>query len=270
MPNINWEIPSKMTIGRVVRIVLALLLCAALTYMFLWENRIERKIDRIERQFDPVIDSPLPETQSPHPHSKSINEIESGAGMPLSRIAQLIIAEEGVRDQPYKDTRGIVTIGVGRSLQTNGITVSELFAIVDKPDLRYIIENTQVRNGRILIDSIDVANQIFSQPLDEHDLDLLLIDDLKNVMMEAIQVFGDECWHQIDVVRQEAILDILFNLGLPTFKKFVNFIDAVKVQDWNKASTELLLSQAAQQNYNRYRHISHVIDTGEEKYFYVD
>ncbi|MDE0316523.1 MAG: hypothetical protein OXM61_16680 [Candidatus Poribacteria bacterium] len=272
MSKINWESPRKYIgfIKESTKVGGILLVIGFLVYMVLWENRIEQKIDRIEQQSKPVIDSPIPESETPHPHGKHIETLESSTGLSLSRISDLIIKEEGVRAKPYTDSRGIVTIGIGRSLQTNGISITELFAIVDNPDLRYIMENASIANSRIRIDSIDVANQIFSDPLDEHDLDLLLVDDLKNVMMEARQVFGVEIWRSIDPVRQEAILDMLFNLGLPTFKTFENFIAAVKNRDWHTAANSVLLSRAARQNYNRYRHISHVLDTGDEKYFYMD
>lgn len=95
---------------------------------------------------------------------------------------------------------------------------------------------------------------------------LLLADDLKLVKKDAEQVFGSD-WQKIDAIRREAILDMVYNLGLPHFKSFVNFIDAVRKQNWKRAASELLLSEAARKNYSRYNRISLVIDTGEEKYF---
>lgn len=217
--------------------------------------------------------SPMPE---PHlaensqrtvsPHKEKVDYLQQQAGTHLSRIARLIIAEEGIGTKAYQDKRGYVAIGIGRSLQTNGISTQELFAIVSEPDVRFIMEHTKITKGRILIDSLDIANRIFSNPLTEHDLELLLMDDLKNTKSEAVRVFGD-AWYQIDPVRQEAVIDILFNLGLPHFKGFVNFIDAVKQQDWKTAASELLLSEAARQNYTRYNHVALVIDTGDEHYF---
>lgn len=194
----------------------------------------------------------------------TLKEQQSGRSA-FSRISGIIISEEGVSFEPY-EKKGIVHIGVGRSLQTNGISISELFAIVSEPDLRYVMERATISRGRIKIDSLEVAHRVFPHPLTEHDLELLLTDDLKNVKSEAVRVFGDH-WHQIDTVRQEAIIDILFNLGLPHFLGFVNFIDAVKIQDWKTAASELLLSEAARQNYSRYNHVALVIDTGDEKYF---
>lgn len=207
--------------------------------------------------------------QDEHPHTDKILLHEQQAGVPLSRIARLIIASEGVRSEPYLDSGGVVTIGIGRSLQTNGITSVELRAIVPDLDYDLLIDMASIHQGRVKIGSIELAKRIFTKPLTEHDMHLLLAADLKSVKMDAVRVFGSD-WHKIDTVRQEAILDIIYNLGLPHFKGFVNFIDAVKVGAWKKAASELLLSEAARQNYSRYNHVSLVIDTGDAKYFTVD
>ena len=42
-----------------------------------------------------------------------------------------LIFHEGLRLQPYKDTRGFTTIGVGRCVDTNPFTKAELKAVGD-------------------------------------------------------------------------------------------------------------------------------------------
>ena len=41
------------------------------------------------------------------------------------KIEELLIKHEGLKLKPYKDTRGILTIGVGRNLEDNGIEQDE-------------------------------------------------------------------------------------------------------------------------------------------------
>ena len=214
----------------------------------------------------PVIERIPPEPEIKNPHADKITHIEQQAGMPLSRIARLIIRDEGIRNLPYLDSEGKVTIGVGRSLETNGISTVELFAMFPDIDARYVMESTSVQHGRIRIDSLVVAQYIFSKPLSEHDIELLLTNDLKNVKIEAVSVFGSE-WNKIDSVRQEAVLDVLYNLGLPHFKTFVNFIEAVKQQNWKTAAAELLRSEAARENIRRYHRSASVIESGDPTYF---
>ena len=249
-----------LVVSLIVLMSIAVIVMILHVFFGVWQSAFE---------LPPTPEIPLGEKPEPSlsPHKDRIAQIEHQTGLPLSRTAKLIIAEEGIRDQPYQDKKGYVTIGVGRSLQTNGISTAELFAIVSEPDIRFIMEHTRITKGRVLIDSLDVANRIFHNPLTAHDLELLLMDDLKNTKAEAVQVFG-ETWHQIDPIRQEAIIDILFNLGLPHFEKFEKFIKAVKAQNWKTAASELLLSEAARQNYRRYNHVALVIDTGDDNYFY--
>lgn len=231
-------------------------------------RNINELLQKFDKQDDPN-DTPLivPEVESPH--AKHVQKLEAEAGITLSRLTKLIVSEEGVKNLPYNDSVGVPTIGVGRSLKTHGISTTELFAIMPDTDLRFLIENTRVEQKRVYMDRLDIASQVFSKPLSDHDIELLLTHDLKETINSAIAVFGKDVWDHIDAVRQEAIIDILFNLGLTHFKTFTKFIDAVKKRDWRTASTELLLSKAARQNYTRYHHVSLVIDTGEEHYFYT-
>lgn len=204
--------------------------------------------------------------EQPHPHAEQIQQHETEAGVPLLRIVKLFIRDEGKRSTPYLDTKGIVTIGVGRSLATEGISLSELHAVVPDVDHRYVLQHTRIENGRVYITSLAVAKTIFKQPLTAADVELLLTDDLKSVKIEAEAVFGSH-WQQIDRIRQEAILDLVFNLGLPHFKTFVKFIKAVKDQNWKVAAQEVLLSDAARKHVLRYHRIAAVIASGDPAHF---
>ena len=233
-------------------------------FLYSRESEVLRAIDP-----EPVIDAPVPVPKpvpTSNPHSDLVKALESEAGMPLARIAGLIISDEAVRSEPYLDSEGQVTIGVGRSLSTNGISVAELHALVPIPEYRTILEKGTVRNGRVLISDLALAKQVFSKPLTQHDIALLLVDDLKQTKSDAVSVFGAD-WEQIDTVRQEVIVNLLFNLGLPHFRSFHEFIDAVKKQEWQRAASELLLSEAARRNIARYHRDATVIQTGDERYF---
>ena len=207
-----------------------------------------------------------PSPQTLNPHATKIQAIDTSAGLKLSRISKLIVRDEGERNRPYADPKGVATIGVGRNLESNGISLVELKAIAGEIDYELVLSKARSKNGRVYIDSLDLANRVFVKPLTEADMQLLLMDDLKNVISEAKKVFP-KVWNQVDPVRQEVIVDVLFNLGLTHFKKFVNFIDVVKRQDWQSAGDELLKSTAARENPSRYFRNYHVIVTGNGEYF---
>lgn len=200
-----------------------------------------------------------------NPHADVISALETQSGLKLSRVAKLIIRDEGDRSRPYLDRTGAVTIGVGRNLKGNGLSVAELHAISGELDYRLLLSKTRVHNGRVYIDSLSLAKQVFVKPLTEADIQLLLMDDLKNVIREAQKVFPN--WGQLTPVRKEVVVDMLFNLGLTRFKTFENFIGAVKVKDFKTAGDELLKSLAARENPDRYFRLYHVMVTGDEQYF---
>ena len=256
-------------------IALLVALIGAVVYVAGQEERI---LKRLEPAPNPVIaevvppvetptETPEPPTEPRNPHAEAIGQIESGAGMKLSRISRLIIRDESKRNRPYLDPNGNPTIGVGRNLRGNGISVAELQAIVNDIDYDVVLKETHIQNGRVHIKSLDLANRIFPKPLTEHDIGLLLTDDLNTTRKDAVAVFGQSVWNGIDGVRKEAILDVVFNLGLPHFQTFVNFIGAVKAGNWDKAAAELLLSDAARENIVRYHRDATVIQTGDAKYF---
>ena len=79
------------------------------------------------------------------------------------KIEELLIKHEGLKLKPYKDTRGILTIGVGRNLEDNGIEQDEALYMLKndikkaKQELREIFEgfNKLPDNVRlVLIDMI--------------------------------------------------------------------------------------------------------------------
>lgn len=192
-------------------------------------------------------------------HAFAIDGIERDAGMRVSVLMDLIIRDEGKRVLPYLDTHGNPTIGVGRNLKGNGISITELYAISGEVDYNLLLQEAEIRNGRAYIRSMSLAQKVFVKPLTEHDVRLLLSDDLANTRHEAISVFGEKLWNSISEARRLAIVDVLFNLGLPRFKTFVKFIGHVKNKEWKQASVEILLSDAARDSIVRFSRASFVI-----------
>ena len=137
----NW------TSGHILLVVLCMSVCFGI--VFLVRNTIE-----IQEIRDAIIDhssvSPSPVPQ-PLMHTDLVAQNEAQAGMPLSYLAQLIMRDEGKRSNVYLDPAGKPTVGVGRSLATNGLSLSELIVINPNPDLQAIVSSAEVRNGRIYL-----------------------------------------------------------------------------------------------------------------------
>ena len=242
----------------------------ALGGMVIWMIADDRLIQQIKSDVEQwnvkEEDTPAQPAQLVNRHAEAIQHIDDDASMFLSRVSRLIMRDEGVRARPYLDPTGHVTIGVGRNLQTNGVSIAELHAIVASVDYMHILTHAQVAGGRVKVRSIESAVRLFPKPLTTDDIMLLLTDDLNMVRKQAESVFGSH-WLQIDAIRREAIIDVLYNLGLPHFKAFKKFIAAVTAKKWHDAAAELLMSKAARQNITRYHRAAAVIETGDERYF---
>ena len=193
-------------------------------------------------------------------HAVEISKIEKESGIRLSVLVDLITREEGTRFRPYLDSENAPTIGVGRNLSGNGLSVKELHAIADEIDYQLLLREAHVEHSRIRIPTLALANKVFKNPITKDDVKLLLHDDLNNTRHEAISVFGEQLWNEISEPRKLALIDMIFNLGLTRFREFVKFINDVKNKNWREASVEVLLSAAARENIKRYHRISLVID----------
>lgn len=81
--------------------------------------------------------------------------------------------------------------------------------------------------------------------LSQDEIDYLLRNDVTRTtqwMQKRLPFF-----QKLSANRQRALLNMGFNLGEARFMKFVHFIDAMRLGDWNTAVAELANSKWAQQ-----------------------
>lgn len=150
--------------------------------------------------------------------------------------------DEGFRALPYKDQTGHWTWLYGHNLQGRSFTKEEhehLFG----DELRYPPTLSQLiryirKNAGTRVD----GNYILEQ-------------DIKITEQTAKKIYGDH-WSKVLKEKKVPLLDAIFNLGGPTYRKFKRHIAAVKALDWQKAADEILDSVAAEQAPVRYRLIA--------------
>lgn len=107
--------------------------------------------------------------------------------MNIQLLQKELTRDEGVRFSPYKDTKDIMTVGIGHNLQSSPISYS------------YPLTQDQV-------------NQIFAS-------------DVQNVIKDLNA--NIPWWSSLDEVRQRVLANMTFNLGingLLAFKNTLNFI----------------------------------------------
>lgn len=127
--------------------------------------------------------------------------------------------DEGVELKPYLDTVGKWTIGIGRNLSDNGISIDEA---------RQMLKN-------------DIAIA-------------------KAELSAKVPVYS-----RLDAVRRDALVNMVFNLGMPKLLGFMKFIAALEAGDYKTASTEMLDSKWAQQVGDRALRLAKQIETGVEQ-----
>jgi lysozyme len=93
--------------------------------------------------------------------------------------------------------------------------------------------------------TIGVGRNLDDGGISRQEALLLRDNDIESARREATQAFP---WFvQLSTVRQEVVLNMLFNLGLPRFAAFGRMIAAIQQGDFNQAASQMLASKWASQ-----------------------
>ena len=97
--------------------------------------------------------------------------------------------------------------------------------------------------------------------LSDDEVDYLLDNDIKRVREEL----NDEYYWfgALNAARQEAMLDISFNLGQTRLRGFKKALDAMSSEDFDRAADEFMDSRWSEQVGNRAAEVTEMIRTGE-------
>lgn len=107
--------------------------------------------------------------------------------------------------------------------------------------------------------SIGYGRNLDDMGISEVEAMVLLRHDIERCYDE-LNVFS---WFaDLDQVRQEALIDMLFNLGLPTFLEFKKTLKFVAEGKYSQAAEEMLRSKWADQVGDRAKELAYMMDTG--------
>ncbi len=161
----------------------------------------------------------------------------------IDKIKEKLIAEEGIKYKAYKCTAGFITIGVGRNLETNPLSLSEINSL-NKEQMKAYYTN-------------DWDNFI----LTDKEVDLFLTNDIRKIQQYYKIIFGSSMMKEVATL---VVYDMLFQLGLGGFKKFKKTIAYLKDELYFEAGDEILDSQYAKQTPLRaYRNSQLLKDIGK-------
>lgn len=96
--------------------------------------------------------------------------------------------------------------------------------------------------------------------LSDDEIDYLLRNDIERCYQELDRF----AWFMdLDTVRQEALVNMCFNLGFPRLIKFTKMMGAMAENKFSLAAAEALDSKWARQVGQRAKDIAHMIEFGE-------
>lgn len=89
---------------------------------------------------------------------------------------------------------------------------------------------------------------------------VLLVHDMLDTEIFLRGLFSS--WESMSPNRQDALIDMCFNLGNAGFSKFKETIAFIKNEQWEEASMAMLKSRWAEQVGNRANEIAELVESG--------
>lgn len=109
--------------------------------------------------------------------------------------------------------------------------------------------------------TIGVGRNLDDVGLDDEEVAFLLVRDIKRCKKEIDDRLP---WVGLmNAPREAAIINMVFNLGITRFMRFVNTIEACAKGDYKLAAKEMLNSQWANQVGNRAERLALQMETGQ-------
>jgi lysozyme len=143
-------------------------------------------------------------------------------------LIQELRFEEGVRYEPYNDSRGILTVGVGHALQASPL-----------PD-------------------------VWAYPLTDDEVNQLLAEDLEKVFTGLNNNL--QWWTDLNNVRQRVLCNMCFQLGIGGLLGFRNTLILIRQGQYAAAANRMLNSKWADQTPARAQRLAKMMATGVSQY----
>ena len=144
-------------------------------------------------------------------------------------LRQLLIEEEGLDCEAYKDSEGIWTIAIGHNLEVDQ-TPEEL-------EILGLDDELEDWEGFTITE--EQAFQLF-------DL------DVEEAVNDLYPAFTDEDLSKLNDTRYAVIVSMVFQMGGAGVRKFKNFVQAVKTEDWDTAALEMIYANPKTKRHSKW------------------
>lgn len=154
--------------------------------------------------------------------------------MNLAKLTNSLTEHEGSRKEPYRDSRGLWTFGIGRCLETNPPTAAEW---------KWMLEL-----GAIKVTLSDVGEQYL----------------FGNDIRAATTQIKARCdfWDRLDDVRQNVLVEMCFQMGIARLLAFNKMFAALRAGDYERAAGEAINSEWHRQTPERAEKLAEALRTG--------
>lgn len=125
--------------------------------------------------------------------------------MNLSNLRKQLEIDEGIVHEIYLDSEGYPTFGVGH--------------LIKQEDPEY--------------------GQPVGTPVSNERVQEAFLKDLVTAIIDVENIYGQETFYKWPQEVQEILVNMAFNLGRTRLSKFVNFKNALLLNNWGKAAYEM-------------------------------
>lgn len=108
--------------------------------------------------------------------------------------------------------------------------------------------------------TIAVGRNLDDVGINESEARMLLSNDIQHAIDDIRNRFF--WFDSIDDIRQEVVINMVFNLGIKGFSKFKRTIGYIEQQDWSHAAAEMLSSKWADQVGERAHELARMMASG--------
>jgi lysozyme len=165
--------------------------------------------------------------------------------MNIDKIRKDLIRDEGMILRPYFCPAGFLTVGVGRNLEGNGLSVGEMVALIrgDERRLARFPKDFESLDGEILFTTL--VRDMKLHGISTHEAMMLLDNDIYEC---TEQLHRRLKWFEAAPAElQEVLVNMCFNMGIRTLMTFRNTLFLMSVGEYERAAVNMLKSRWARQ-----------------------
>ncbi|WP_298769867.1 hypothetical protein [uncultured Shewanella sp.] len=181
-------------------------------------------------------------------------------------LKELLIKHEGLVCEIYQCSVGKNTIGVGRNLDAQGLSIKEVEALISNNNHRVNILHKDNMNMSEMWTLAEIANDtehvktLCRGGITTEEALYLLDNDIDLVelqLMRNIDFIG-----RLDEIRKVVLCDMAFNLGITGLLKFKRMLKAIELGNYQVAADEMLQSKWARQVGQRATELADIMRQG--------